>query len=704
MRKRRVRTLIGVLITTILLGSTQIASFASEKTTASGEEVTTKAAAELDEFSGEETEEEKVSDDNAYDESLYIGALEETHMGEDSKEGNVYIFNDSEVFINLYKDIVALDQGLDADVENNDILTFKEAYVPNGVATLSPVTISKADYAQLINRINEEKDSMMTKDEFATYFEPYYKAALEKQAELEAAENKEQDEINSLFEGSGRLKEDVFDTTRPYMGQKANDTIWDVKQLGSRKTSFTLNIEANNPVKLEVFYTAGKNAPQVSLVSPNKRIYSNKGNEEGTELKVINRKNLEVKDFPDLRYDIIYIYTTSEKYAGKWQIAYSIDNDVYETILVNAAADSGWENFVEEYKTPVKFFILWYFDNEKSHYTATNLVPIVQAESQPVANNLQAAKPDEVEKKNLDTPVIIGIMFLIIAAFGLCIYLFFKINEDKQKQGKYRIEKANKKIRARRKKENNQLDKYLTKYDDDYSDDEYYENENKQEEEEEISYFKDNQETDDEDIPQRQFVHMDDNGYPKENIDTDNQVKQPAPKKPAATKPVQNANNNAANNKPVNKNKTVANKPNNAPKNPQINSIKTETPVAPAANAVQPTVSVMTQEPIIQQQTPVMPQAPVITPAPVMTNQPQMQNQPNGIFIPLQGAVLVGGQVAPQPIPQNQPVQETPQIPTVEIPEGEKIPTWHKAGEHKLDENAPSWKRKAPISDNASFV
>ena len=39
MRKRRVRTLIGVLITTILLGSTQIASFASEKTTTSGEEV-----------------------------------------------------------------------------------------------------------------------------------------------------------------------------------------------------------------------------------------------------------------------------------------------------------------------------------------------------------------------------------------------------------------------------------------------------------------------------------------------------------------------------------------------------------------------------------------------------------------------------------------------------------------------------------------
>ena len=394
----------------------------------------------------------------------------------DNESVKVYLFENFESYSEaqgIVNELIDPENEIDINAEDFDIesaisIDYNEIDVLLKKTSTKTIYIPSKGYSKNAEpKLEELSTQVMTYDEFDTYTKPL----IDKIKELSVTPT----------------PTPVVDNTPAYtanmslIGQKASDCEWIPG--AEKKTSMYLTIDQNSPVKLEIFYTSGANAPSLTLVSPNTRVFSNKGDEYQEDITILNKRGQTVKDHPDIMYDILYIYTTNEKYAGKWQIAYSITDDVKETILCNCTVDEGWTSFIEEYKTPVKFFMLWYINPETSVYDASYLVDIVKAEEIPEINTMPSAEEDEVETADPYKIVIILCIIGVLAGCGLTIYLVRKYKAEKKNQKDFSINRANHKLKQKRKKENAQLENILDKYEDDYIDD--------FDTSKEVSYFKD---------------------------------------------------------------------------------------------------------------------------------------------------------------------------------------------------------------------
>lgn len=485
--KRKIATRLMACLIGVTLLNGAIPTYATEakETTESTEETAT------------ESEEDNQTEDSADE----ITTIRSIAFGDSTNEERIYyLFDSKEVFDELKQNIMSeltseenaeteKSENTEEDADDKVEIVFKEMDLATVTNESTSVEIDKELIKEIKKSVDEKKSSTMSE---AEHSDAVTKLGVKIIAADEAAKQAQKD-----AEAAQKENTTTYNATNTLLGQKAADCKWDANATG-RKTSFNLNIDKDTPIKLEIFYTAGSKAPQVTMISPNKETYSNMGNKETEDFTIINRKSNYITGYDDLQYDVIYIYTTSDVYAGKWNIAYSIDDTTTETILVNASCDDGWYENIEEYKTSVKFFILWYMDENYSHYAASDLVEIVRAEAVPIANTLPTAQEDEPEKKDPYKPIIILIIIAILIGSGVSIYCIIKLKEEKAKQKDYKINKANTKLKKRQIRENGQLEKVLAKYEGDYKDDE---NVNYTE------YIKPDKDVETKDIPKRQFVN-----------------------------------------------------------------------------------------------------------------------------------------------------------------------------------------------------
>ena len=658
MKRKRINILIAALITSVSMSVTPFSVYASETTT-SGEET--------EQVADEATEDSQENESESLD--TYVGAVKET---EGFDKPQVYVVNDNVLFIEFLNELAGYHNT--SEDEESYTISIEEISLEKGSDIVTDFEVTKKDYDEYKKTLASKAGQVLSIDDYEVYVQPYrdeantIREAAEVTPEPAAESEGEYDESNNY---------PTFDTSKSPGTQKADDVRWDIMSIGSRKTNFNLEIKSNNPVKLEIFYSAKEESPQISLLSPNKRMYSNKGNTEESDIKIINRKGQTIADYPDIKYDIIYIYTTNEQYAGKWQVAYSITSGTYETILVSASVDDGWEDFVEEYKTSVRFFILYYFEEGKSYYNENNIIDIVKADEPPVANNLATAKEDEPEQKDLARPIIILTIVGILIGMALCAILFKKLSEERRNQKGFKIDKANKRLRRRRAKENNQLEKVSAKYADDYSDDEYEEQMAREERE---KFFKNNEYSDDD--------------YSDEPISDDRDWKSSELNKDESI----SDSRQSIQGKQVSDNKQITN--NEPKKNPAPRPVVKDTVNEPQATYIN---------------TPVKDNGNMSAPVKEELNQPISQpvSQPisqGSLFIPIpivQPAANGQGMYQGMPfiVPAVQPQVENPQTEENETDESKeketkhkvadkRIPSWHKDGERHLGEDAPSWKKK----------
>lgn len=293
---------------------------------------------------------------------------------------------------------------------------------------------------------------------------------------------------SSATKSSSSTSSNTTATTSKMIIQKASESQsltveearqWKPDTQTSRQKEFIVNITSGTN-RIEVFYTAGKNTPRLQFTSTSgKNIYTSQKDEMSADnnFKFITRANLPVEGFDNMRYMVIYISNTRD--PGKWHLKVTLPDNLTEIACVTTEVPDGWETFNSDMRCLATDLWFWYCDSSKSEYKDD---PIKSFNKMWVADgkladvdNITAEVP-EPEDNTAKIAMFAFVIFVFAAVgIGAMVYLRKRNDVERLKQKKRKIaEHENNKVKKRKGRENDELDKLLDDYSSDYVDDDEY--------------------------------------------------------------------------------------------------------------------------------------------------------------------------------------------------------------------------------------
>lgn len=223
--------------------------------------------------------------------------------------------------------------------------------------------------------------------------------------------------------------------------------------------------------RYEVFYTKSTELPAMNLATSNGSVFTIGETSEIGDMKVMARRGNDVSGYPDIAYDVIYIVNPVT--TGNWELVACLTPEIKEFCIVKTEIPEQWEALKCDYKTRATSIDV-YFLRKSSTYTTTDISGFIAADKEiPGANNIKTYERQPEPPKEVNyTPLILaaGTVITIATVVYMCIR---KKNEKKRARERKdkEIALANKKIKDKRRAENQNLDRYLSDYDDDEYDD-----------------------------------------------------------------------------------------------------------------------------------------------------------------------------------------------------------------------------------------
>lgn len=255
---------------------------------------------------------------------------------------------------------------------------------------------------------------------------------------------------------------------------------WTPDTSNGRKKDFLVNISSETN-RIEVFYTAGKQTPQLQFVSPTGKYTHVAGKDEvsaDNTFKFITRSNLTIPGYDNMRYMVIYIKNTPD--PGKWTLKVSVPDELTEIACVTTDAPDGWEDFNSDMRCKPTDVWFWFADMTKSDYRQDP----VAAFNEMWAGDNQLGDVDNITtseptKKDYSGLIITTVILISVIIICLVIYKVFsqkKTEEADRKDKRQKIvDKENHKVQKKKQKEEAELSTYLDQYSKDYDDDDFAE-------------------------------------------------------------------------------------------------------------------------------------------------------------------------------------------------------------------------------------
>ena len=273
---------------------------------------------------------------------------------------------------------------------------------------------------------------------------------------------------------------------------------WKPETQTSRQKEFIVNVTSGTN-RIEVFYTAGKNTPRLQFTSTSgKNIYTSQKDEMSADnnFKFITRANLSVEGFDNMRYMVIYISNTSD--PGKWHLKVTLPDTLTEIACVTTDVPDGWETFNSDMRCLATDLWFWYCDSSKSEYKddpikAFNKMWVADGKLADV-DNISSEEPEPEDNTAKIMMFAFVIFIFAVAGMGTMIYLRKKNDIERIKQKKREIaERENDKLKRKKGRENDILDKVLDDYSSDYVDEDEYADYFKRDDEQERGFRNDDE-------------------------------------------------------------------------------------------------------------------------------------------------------------------------------------------------------------------
>ena len=291
------------------------------------------------------------------------------------------------------------------------------------------------------------------------------------------------------------------------------------KKINQTDTTKTILVNVSPEItRFELFYCPKLGAPKtVTFTAPDGSIYE-AGKDVANEkfyFKTVKETSAHYSGAAEVAYDVIYI--SNPPAPGDWIMTIEIEQGCAFLALIPSDVPEEWDRLSVEYKTHPRGVLLWMDETTNYVFTSTNentgmsvLLDIIAEE---------AGSPSPIAKQHeeyvdpyasLKTGILRGIIVIVIAG-GVAFVITRNKKTAKIEQKAKAIAMANKKVRAKEKKENESLGKILDAYADDYTDDDFDMNENEvnsSEIEETVNDFsKDSLNTgENDDIPQKDTI------------------------------------------------------------------------------------------------------------------------------------------------------------------------------------------------------
>lgn len=265
--------------------------------------------------------------------------------------------------------------------------------------------------------------------------------------------------------------------TGSYFGNQTEDTNWN-KTSDYDLTRIASITVTSDVTRYEFFYANKDTEPEITLTSPNGAIYRvQDGNQAAADGDVfLCRTQQSIVDSNDVAYDVLYIASTTE--PGNWTLSMTISDETQMFVALTSDTPSDYADRTVETRTNPSEPFLWYDSTEDGQYY-NQIATFIRADS---SGNLsddasysaqdEAAEAKEQAKRSLiRLCVLIGIVIALCAAAAT---YWSKQNQNKIKHKKKikELQEASEKVRLQKKKEDDDLDSYLDKFDAAYEDDE----------------------------------------------------------------------------------------------------------------------------------------------------------------------------------------------------------------------------------------
>lgn len=248
------------------------------------------------------------------------------------------------------------------------------------------------------------------------------------------------------------------------------NTRWRI--LDDSESSYNRRFEAyisSGTIRLEIFYTAGSESPEIVFTSSGGNRYSMTEGSKNLGRTVFKVKNgYSVKDFPDIKYSIIYISNAED--PGKWDISIRLNNGIKEFAMLTTEIPTGWEVLDTDYKTQPKELLLWYLAEsgvditKSSTHSIEDMVQILSKDTEiPSTNDINST---EIKKQTETSNPLSSFFLVLIAAIILGVasiaLILKKLREQSRGLIRNRITFANKAHRRNAKHAEDTIDKIMT--------------------------------------------------------------------------------------------------------------------------------------------------------------------------------------------------------------------------------------------------
>ena len=142
-------------------------------------------------------------------------------------------------------------------------------------------------------------------------------------------------------------------------------------------------------------------------------------------------------------------------------------------LFITSETPKNWDMIVSEYKTSAVGLLKWYFSNN-SIYDSSDIAGIVAPSSViPAINNIEEYEEEEIEIEPNWVIISILAVLLLAAVITITVVLVKKKKKAKFKEEmKKSVDNANSALEERKRYENENLDQFISQYQDDYTDDE----------------------------------------------------------------------------------------------------------------------------------------------------------------------------------------------------------------------------------------
>lgn len=290
--------------------------------------------------------------------------------------------------------------------------------------------------------------------------------------ESAAQEQSENDVLSGLTSSSDTALQSASTTTE----NQTAKTSWNMTSIYdlTRMANITVN---ENVTRYEFFYADAEAEPVITFTSPSGQIYTvqdgSQTNAEGDVL--LCRTGNTIIDSNDVRYDVVYIASTSE--PGSWVLSMTLQQNTKVFVALTAALPEDYESLTQEYRTEPDEPFLWYDGTSDGSYY--NRIPtFIAAEnsgdlSDPAVYTAQeeaAQQQQQAQQSMITLAVLFGILMVII--ISVLVYMSKKSQKNMHRKAKQKaLSSVSKKVREQKNKADNDLADYLNKFNDEYSDD-----------------------------------------------------------------------------------------------------------------------------------------------------------------------------------------------------------------------------------------